>query len=354
MNKILFGGSFDPIHLGHINMAESASIQLDAEVIFLPSKVAIWKEKSTSIEHKVNMINLAIKDHSHFSIDLYEATKEKNYTIDTVRYFVNEYPNDRFFYLIGADHVNAFNRWKDAKEISKLVQIVFFRRPGYEINEENVKEYKMLEIVGDHKQVSSTNIRIFNCFELPKPVIDYIVENNLYFVPTIHTYLKDKRFKHSVSVADLAYQIMYKHDPDNAEEAYTAGLLHDIGKEIDQLPIMKKHYPEYLDLPKFAYHQFAGEYIAKTIFKIDNEDILEAIRNHATGNENMGKIAKVIYASDKIEPTRGFDSSEYIKAMMNDIDEGFLMVLKANKEFLENNRKDINNRLTSKCFKYYL
>ena len=117
---------------------------------------------------------------------------------------------------------------------------------------------------------------------------------------------------------------------------------------------MKEHYKEYLDLPAFAYHQFVGEYIAKNDFGVVDEDILTAIKFHATGNENMGTLAKIIYAADKIEPTRGFDSSDLIRAMMEDVDKGFVTVLKANKEFLQTHRFDINNRLTSSCFKYYL
>ena len=145
MNKILFGGSFDPIHKGHINMALEASKQLDADVIFLPSKIAIWKKDSTDIKHKINMINIAINSYPRLYVDLYEVNSdsEYNYSIDTVKHFINEYPNDTIYYLIGVDHVNAFHKWKDALELSKLAHIIFFDRPGYEIDEDNVKKYHM-------------------------------------------------------------------------------------------------------------------------------------------------------------------------------------------------------------------
>ena len=177
MNKILFGGSFDPIHLGHTNMAEQASKQLDADVIFLPSKVAVWKEKSTELAHRLEMMRLAIKNNPRFSIDLYEVDSddEYNYSIDTVRYFVKEFPNDTFYYLIGTDHVNAFHKWKDAKELAKLAKIIFFARPNYQIDEENVKKYHMTPIYGSLKNVSSTDIRSFKSLELSKDVLDYIV-----------------------------------------------------------------------------------------------------------------------------------------------------------------------------------
>ncbi len=356
MKKILFGGSFDPIHLGHTHMAACAAKQLDADVIFLPSVAAVWKIETTPIEHKLKMIDLVIKDNPRFSVDLYEVNKgkEQHYSIDTVRHFVKQYPNDEFYYLIGTDHVNAFHKWKDAKELSELVKVIYFARPGYQLDENNIKEYRMLKIVGDGKEISSTHIRGLNALEIDKRVIDYIVSNNLYFVPKIREYLSEKRFIHSVSVASLAYEIAKKHNLSNPDNAYIAGLLHDIAKEIDQKPIMVEHYKEYLDMPKFSYHQFASDYIAKTIFGIVDEEVLAAIKFHATGNENMGTLAKIIYAADKIEPTRGFDSTDLINAMMNNIETGFKTVLQANKDFLENNRKDINNRLTLKCFNQYL
>ena len=356
MRKILFGGAFDPIHNGHINMAELASKQLDADVIFLPTKSAVWKEASTEVKHKIKMVELSIKDNSRFSVDLFEVNnnKETTYTIETVRYFVNKYSEDEFYYLIGADQVNKFHLWKEAEEIAKLVHIIYLPRPDINLDSGNIAKFHMTEIVGTLLDVSSTDIRDLKSLQVSKEVIDYIVNNNLYFVPKIRDFLAEKRFNHSVSVANLAYEIAKKHNLDRPDRYFIAGILHDIGKEIDQKPIMVEHYQEYLDLPKFSYHQFAGEYITKNEFGIKDKDILEAIKYHATGYEALGTMAKIVYAADKIEPTRGFDSSDLIKAMMEDIDLGFKTVLQANKDFLLLNRKDINNRLTSKCFDYYL
>ena len=356
MNKILFGGAFDPIHLGHINMATLASKQLNAGVIFIPSKLSVWKNESTDISHRLEMVELSIKDNPSFSIDLYEVNneKEKTFSIETARYFVNKYPNDKFFYLIGADQVNLFHLWKEAEELSNIVQIIFFSRPDFPLEEENIKKYHMLEISGEMIDVSSTDIRSLKSLQLAEGVIDYILTNNLYFVPVIRSYIGEKRYKHSVEVAKLAYQIAKSNGVPRPDRAFIAGLVHDIGKEIDQKPIMEAHYKDYFDLPRFAYHQFAGEYVAKKEFGIVDSEILEAIKFHATGNENMSLLAKIIYAADKIEPTRGFDSSDLIKEMMVDAEKGFISVLKANKEFLSEHRGDINNRLTSKCFAYYL
>lgn len=356
MNKILFGGSFDPIHLGHTNMAEQASKQLDADVIFLPSKVAIWKTNATQLSHRLEMMKLAIKDYPRFSIDLFEANskEEYNYSIDTVRHFVKEYPNDTFYYLIGTDHVNAFHKWKEAEELSKLAKIIFFARPGLDLDEENIKKYGMTQIVGQPKDISSTDIRDFKCLELDKEVIDYIFFNNLYFVPKIRSFLYEKRYIHSLSVANLAYEIMLNNGLDHPEKGFIAGILHDLGKKVEDDELMMSHYPEYIDYPKPIKHQFIGEYLAKKEFEVVDNDILEAIKYHTTGKANMCTLAKIIYAADKIEPGRSFDSSDLIKAMMEDIEKGFITVLKANIEFYQERGIDYKNQLTSQCIKFYL
>ena len=357
MNKILFGGSFDPIHLGHINMAVQASKQLDADVIFLPSKVAVWKTDSTDITHKVNMINLAIRDYPRFQLNLYEVEKgkEQNYSIDTVRYFVNKYPEDTFYYLIGTDHVNAFHKWKDAEELAKLANIIFFARPDYILDSENIHKFHMQQIEGCPKEISSTDIRSLKSLEVDEAVLDYIMLKELYFVPKIRSFIDTKRYVHSCNVADLAYKIAKSNKLERPDKAYIAGLLHDIGKRKEnEKTIMVEHYKEFIDYPEPIKHQFIGEYLAKEEFKVVDKDILEAIKYHTTGNENMCTLAKIIYAADKIEPGRGYDSSEYIKAMMEDINNGFITVLKANIEFFNDKGINYQNPLTSKCIKHYL
>lgn len=359
MNKIIFGGAFDPIHLGHINMAKQSSMFIDGDVIFVPSPISVWKSESAPIEHKRKMVELSIKDEPRFSIDDFEINSGKNvnYSIDTVKHFKQKYPNDTLFYLIGTDQVNQFHRWKDADEIAKLVKIIFFDRPGYELDISNVVRFKMTSIPGDLVNASSTDIKDLNRINLSEEVLYYIEENNLYFVEKVKSYLTKERYNHSIQVAHLALKIANKHHIYNGGEAYIAGLLHDIGKNIDKekaKSMMEELFPEYKDLPSFSYHQFIGSYIAEKEFGITNQDILNSIKYHATGNNNFSNLSKIIYASDKIEPTRGFDSSDLIATMMEDINSGFKKVLQANKDFLAENRKDINNRLTVKCFEEYL
>ena len=94
--------------------------------------------------------------------------------------------------------------------------------------------------------------------------------------------------------------------------------------------------------------------MAETEFFIKDKTILEAIMVHASGAKKMKPLSKIIYAADKIEPTRGYDSSALINAMMVDLDSGFKEVLQANKDFLESQGKEISNPLSVACFKTYL
>lgn len=360
MNKILFGGAFDPVHNGHINMALNAAKALDGEIIFLPAPISVWKKSSAPISDKIAMLEMAIKGKEKLSIDLFEVNsgEETNYSIDTVKHFKELYPSDKLFYLIGFDQVNEFHRWKEAELLSSLAQIVYYNRPGYVVNKENVEKYHMLAINGPVVDVSSTEIRELKSLDLPDEVLFYIVEHNLYEgMVELNQLESPHRLNHSKSVAKVAYEIAKANNLENPLNVFLAALLHDCGKDIPlekQIELTKKHFPEYQDCPKFAYHQFAGAALAMERFKVTNKDMIEAIEFHSTGSGNMNPIAKIVYAADKIEPTRGFDSSDLIKAMMDDVDLGFKTVLQANKDFLLSKGKTIDNQLTSNCFKKYL
>lgn len=357
-NYILFGGNFDPIHDGHIQMALTASKALKAKVIFIPAKTSIWKEASeTTVLDKVKMITLATLKYPDFSIDLYEINQkaEQTYTIDTVTHFVSENYDDKFYLLIGGDQVRDFHKWHKAKTLSKLVKICYYERSGIKISSTNIRNFRMKKISGPMVDISSTDIRELKHIKMNAGVIDYILDNNLYFMKKITPYLDPNRLKHSISVAELAYEIALANNIKDPDRALIAGLLHDIGKNIeDKLSIMQKSFPKYVDMPEFSYHQFVSKVIASKDFGIKDKSILDAICFHATGRDDMDAIAKIVYAADKIDPTRGYDSKSMINAMMKDYEKGFIKVLKENKKYLTKSKKSIDNRLTSKCFKFYL
>lgn len=363
-NYIIFGGTFDPVHNGHMRIASAASLKLNADVIFVPARSPRWKTPLTSATHRVKMLNIAIRSMgvSGSSVCEYELKSKDdiNYSIDTVKYLKKKYPKDIFYFVIGADQVNNFPQWKNAEELAELTTIVFVARPNVKLNEQVISAYKMKDLSFlESGEVSSTAVRSLKSIDIPMDVLTYIEKNRLYFINKLAKYLPEKRLNHSIEVANLALRIAFSNKLPHPERYYFAGLLHDVGKTYTNdsevlHSFMKKNYPQYVKIPNFAYHQFIGASIAKEDFGIEDEVILDAIRNHCTGNKNMSEVAMVVYASDKIEPTRGFDSRFLINSCLKNYKQGFIDTLVDNKKYLLGHAKDITNELTDACFEMYL
>ena len=118
-NVVLFGGTFDPIHNGHLRIARAASMFLNADVIFVPAKNPPGKEPIASPEQRLSMLRLALKadGSSSFSISLFEmkSKEQVNYWVDTVSYFAAKCKHAKLYFLIGADD----DKVAKAKEIIK-------------------------------------------------------------------------------------------------------------------------------------------------------------------------------------------------------------------------------------------
>ena len=363
-NYIIYGGSFDPIHNGHLRIARFASLKLNADVIFVPARSPRWKECEASAEDRLKMMKLVLRSYAPAGAQIsdYElkSKSEVNYTIDTVRYFLKKYPTSKFYLLIGGDQVNKFPEWKDAAVLAELTQIVFVPRPGILISEDIVYKYNMINLnYLESGEVSSTAVRMGMSLDLPKEVQNYIEKKRLYFVKKVSEYVDEKRLNHSIEVANLSYRIAVANKLENPSRFYFTGLFHDIGKlanygKINPEEVMNNEYSDYLDMPKFAYHQFIGEHILKNDFNIKDEEILNAVKFHCTGCANMSQLGMVVYAADKIEPTRQFDSRFLINSCMKNWKQGFLDTLEDNRKYLLAHAKDIENRLTDECFKMYL
>lgn len=192
----LFGGSFNPIHNGHIHLAKTINsvVGLD-KLIFIPSKISPHKsnEEYVSNEHRFNMCKLAIEDIQNFEVSDFELTRDGiSYTIYTVRYFKEKYPNDELFLLIGSDMLLTFDQWREYQEIMSKVTLAVISREDGDYNSllkkaENLSRYGKILIPDITPiEVSSTEIRKnirfnqdYSC-NLDEKVVQYIKSNNLY------------------------------------------------------------------------------------------------------------------------------------------------------------------------------
>jgi nicotinate-nucleotide adenylyltransferase len=182
----VFGGSFDPVHIGHLVVAEHAAEQLGLErVRFVPAGQQPFKTgHRASAEQRLAMVEAAIRDNPRFLVDSREARRPgPSYTVDTLRALAAEAPGDALFFLVGADAARELTAWRDARDIATLATVVALTRPGAAAPAHPLVA-RVLEVPG--VDVSATQIRdAVRCgrsirYLVPRLVEEYIVSQGLY------------------------------------------------------------------------------------------------------------------------------------------------------------------------------
>lgn len=132
----ILGGTFDPLHFGHLHMAEAARTQLALDtVLFAPVGVQPLKpeERSTAPEHRAHMVELAIAHHRHFALSRADLDRPgPHYTVDLLAIIQRQYPDAALWFIMGEDSLSDLLRWRDPARIIQLARLAVLRRPGYE------------------------------------------------------------------------------------------------------------------------------------------------------------------------------------------------------------------------------
>lgn len=188
MRKIaFFGGTFDPVHNGHLCIAKAASeiLSLDA-FYFLPAYAPVHKafQSITSDVHRMNMLKMITSVCPAFHIEDIEivAKGKFRYTVDTLAYLKKKYTDDEIYFIIGGDQAEVFSTWKQPQEITEMVQVVAVMRKGFQMK----KDFEIQVLPMDYIDVSSTGIRemvqahkSIQAF-VPQDIANYIKEHHLY------------------------------------------------------------------------------------------------------------------------------------------------------------------------------
>ena len=185
----LLGGTFNPIHIGHLTMAQVAMERMELDkIIFIPSNVPPHKKvrNLALAKHRYAMVRLAIQGNPGFAASNFEIKKEgRSYSIDTIRYFQKSYPlGTKVFFIIGADALSGLRSWKHIDQILESVTFVVVNRPGYIYREDRIA----------YKYVAMPDIDIASSFLRTRVMqgrsIKYFVPDRVYFyIKKHHQYI---------------------------------------------------------------------------------------------------------------------------------------------------------------------
>ena len=327
----IFGGTFDPIHMGHLMFAEAAREQAGlSRVLFMPAHIQPFKQgdEILSDDDRLRMLALATEDNPYFGITTVETDKGGvSYTIDSLRELRAEFPDGRICFIIGTDMFLNIRKWKDSDALVRDFDFIVGARPGYDrdaaaaMAEELRKSHGACIEFIDNPQVelSSTEIRrrlkaaeSFR-YHVPECVRRYLL---------VREKTGEKRFEHTKRVIDLAVEMARRFGV-SEEKAALAALLHDYAKD-----------PAGGIENDIRHGEMAAEAVRRD-FNIRDDDVLNAIRYHTTGRAGMSKLERIVFLADTVEPGRTYNNIARLReTCLDDLEQGTYTVLVELKQYL--------------------
>lgn len=370
----IYGGTFNPIHTGHMAAAQFAAEYLGLDLLYLiPAGLPPHKalaENTPDAEHRMNMTKLAAgaMGRNVKVLDLELKRTGKSYTVDTLRELKMRHPEDDLYFLMGTDMFLTFQKWYQPQEIAKLCTLCAFGRSEADTEELFAVQREYLSktlhanivtiVLPKIVEISSTELRDALCEGrgrdfLHDAVYGYILRERLYGTErdlarlsleelrcVALSMLEPSRIPHVLGTEETAAQLAVRWGVDE-ETARRAALLHDCTKafNMEQHLVLCRQYnvePDQWERKvESLLHALTGATVAKYIFGVSSE-IESAIRFHTTGKADMTVLEKIIYLADYIEPTRSFrDLTEVRKLAMEDLDRACLMSFTMSVEHLE-------------------
>ena len=373
----IYGGTFNPPHIGHIRAACAAVSALQLQkLLLIPDRIAPHKVMPMGTpqpQQRLQMVRLYAGDDPSLEVTDLELKREgPSYTYQTVEQLRKQYPDDTLYLLIGTDMFLTFLQWKNVDYLLQNVTLgVFYRGQKGEAEaiarhkeEMERRGAKVVLIQNAIVDISSTQLRrllVFGCAGeyLSKSVLEYIHSNQLYgtgenykglsqaqLAEVVIQLLDPKRVNHVLGCRDTAVELANHWGVDETDAA-RAGLLHDVTKALDgplQLTLCRE-YGIVLDAfftknPKIL-HAYTGSLVAERIFG-ENEAVVDAIRWHTTGKADMTLLQKIIYLADYIEPNRDFPGVEKLRELaFEDLDKAMILGLETTLAHLKNQGSEV-------------
>ena len=390
----IYGGSFDPVHNGHIAMVNSAlksgfvdlvivipsvrnNFKLYANKLPPPYRLCMMQETIEGLGIKecfVSDIEYDIEGVSYTAVVLEKLTSDsyiKDFLTSNGIKKKKAEESHEFFWIMGSDTLGTFETWYKPGEILKYATLLAAVRPGDSTDVDKAADSIKKNLGGkveifrlDGVDCSSSEITTTGDFsKVPAPAREFIKRHALYTENTklsgvseearkqffesavwMYKYLGAKRLLHTLNVGYLSAHLADVFGCDK-DKALIAGALHDCAKELPiekQLELAKKYSGD-LFTEKKLLHSPAGATFAKEEFGIEDKEILDAICYHTTGRGDMSILEKIVYLADKIEPSRNYtDLTPIREAAEKDLDSAMRMTAAAVRDKFVSQGRDIH------------
>ena len=339
MRLAVYGGTFNPPHLGHMAAAQAVVSALGLDrLLLMPAGIPPHKtlpEGSATSAQRLEMCRIAAAQMDRVEACGLELERQgPSYTVDTFLELKERCPGAELWMVMGTDMVLSFDRWRAPETIARLCRLAVVardRRDRQRIREKaawlEAHLGASVDIVDNPVlPISSTQVRESLSPRLLHPaVLDYIRENRLYLPPLerlrqeVAARVSPKRMAHILGCERMAAQMAARYGTDDYGTR-AAAILHDCTKglsEKEQLTLCEKWNIMYdYDEGDFAslIHADTGAETARRVFKMP-PDIVEAIRTHTTGAICMTTLQKILYVADMCEETRSWPGVEGLRAL---------------------------------------
>jgi nicotinate-nucleotide adenylyltransferase len=366
----IYGGSFNPPHLGHILAAQEfvRTLELD-RLLLIPAAVPPHKQmpsNSPDAATRLKLLELAACDLPFAQVDGLELERSgASYTVDTLRQLRARYPADELILCMGTDMFSTFASWYQPGEICKLAVLAVAHRGKEDAEALQNEVMHLQQRFGAHVtlvenrfvDISSTTVRrllVLGGAErwLPPQVMEYIQQNGLYGTGKNRKDLsfeelkteslalhKENRVAHVIGCSETAAKMADQYGV-SREDAARAGILHDITKALsgrEQLHLCEKYgiiTDAFEREQTKMLHAATAAAVAEHVFG-ENEDVCTAIRWHTSGRAGMSTLEKIIYVADYMEPNRDFPGVEQLRRLAYaDLDGAMLLGLEMTAENL--------------------
>lgn len=358
MKIAIYGGSFNPPHLGHLEAAKTVCAELAPDkLLIIPDNIPPHKAMdpgSPTAEERLALCRIAFRSIPGAEIsDMEIRRRGKSYTAHTVRELRGRYPDDELFLVVGSDMLLSFEEWYEFEYLLSECTLAVVSREEDDLDALRAHKALLSEKYAARVHIlqhaplpmNSSEIRVWLRLRLGSDLLDNAVYAEIirrryyeampelcWLREAVKPYLSPRRVAHVAGCESEAVLLAMRYGED-AEAAAEAGILHDITKKLsyDEQLILCDKYGIILDKDQLAneklLHAITGAAFARDVFGV-SDAVYDAIRWHTTGKPDMTLLEKIIYMADYVEPTRDFPGVEKLRALAHeDIDEAMALGL---------------------------